>query len=1076
MSITRTVVNRPTTLIVIFGLIVGFGLYTAFNLAIDLLPEINFPYLVLFSTYTGAGPEEVEKTITRPLEAQLSSVSNLKQITSTSYEGTCQITMEFTYGTNLSEATNEVRDRLEFVKDILPQEATTPQIFKFDISMIPILRLKVSGNRSPEDLREIAENFIQPRLEQIDGVAIASASGGKQKAVRVEIPQNRLDAYNLNFSQIKGMLLGNNLQISAGTITEGTTNFLVRSSGEYASVEEIMNTVIAYKTLGSGQAADGSGAAFSAYPGGKTIGIRLRDIANVFEGFKKDETRVYINGEPGVFVIVQKQSGTNSVQVADKVLRNLPAINRSLPLGIELGVIRNTTTIIRDSLSQVTSSALLGVLFAVAILFIFLRSLKSTIVISTAIPISLIITLMLMYFFNLTLNIMTLTGLALGLGMLVDNSIVILENIYRYREKGAKLHASAILGTQEMITAITASTLTTICVFLPLALFRTQLGIYGEFFSGLAFTVVISLSTSLLVAIMLIPVLASKYVQINTRKEMLLPPTMEKIDTAMGRFFTGMENLYKNSLRWIFGHKKITIGAIVAIFIGSFFLIPFVGIELIPTQDQDYVGLSVELPQGSTLDATYNVCLQLEEIVKQKVKGIKDIVTEVGEPAVFGFVGSAQTNKATITITLPDYAHRIESSKEIQQILRPSFGDFPGADIGVATNRGGGMQGAPFVITFKSEDRDLSRETAQKIMTILKDKVPEITEPYLDLEEGKPEISLKIDRAKAYSLGLSMAAIGQELRANIDGITAGRYKTGGSEYDILLILDQRSRDQFLDLDKIFVINNFGRKISFSSFATRQAATGPVNIKRIDQIRSIRITGGIAPGASIGQVIPRIQRLIDEQIPPNENLIIEYGGDFEDLMQYGPPLMFVFLIAILLVFGVMAAQFESFLDPFIIIFTVPLTLIGVIGIHFITAQAFSLFTVVGLIMLSGIVVNNGIVLVDYTNLLRKRGLSLREAAVAAGGNRLRPVLMTTLTTILGLAPVAFIKSEGSSLIQPIAKTVVGGLTVSALLTLFLIPALYIIFNGFSDKLKAKKRVKQEKRMQIRRQRLREERSI
>ncbi|MEJ2662931.1 MAG: efflux RND transporter permease subunit [Spirochaetia bacterium] len=529
MSITRTVVNRPTTLIIIFGLIVGFGLYTAFNLAIDLLPEINFPYLVLFSTYSGAGPEEVEKTITRPLEAQLSSVSNLKQITSTSYEGTCQITMEFTYGTNLSEATNEVRDRLEFVKDILPEEATTPQIFKFDISMIPILRLKVSGNRSPEDLREIAENFIQPRLEQIDGVAIASVSGGKQKAVRVEIPQNRLEAYNLNFTQIKNMLMGNNLQISAGTITEGATNFLVRSSGEYTSIEQIKNTVIAYKTYGSARGAPaGAGLALTgAGTTGNTIGIRLRDIANVYEGFKKDETRVYINGEPGVFVIVQKQSGTNSVQVADKVLHNLDSINRSLPLGIKLGVIRNTTTVIRDSLSQVTSSALLGVLFAVAILFIFLRSLKSTIIISTAIPISLIITLMLMYFFNLTLNIMTLTGLALGLGMLVDNSIVILENIYRYREKGAKLHASAILGTQEMITAITASTLTTICVFLPMALFRSQLGVYGEFFSGLAFTVVISLTTSLLVAILLIPVLASKYVQINTRKEMILPPSME---------------------------------------------------------------------------------------------------------------------------------------------------------------------------------------------------------------------------------------------------------------------------------------------------------------------------------------------------------------------------------------------------------------------------------------------------------------------------------------------------------------------------------------------------------------------
>jgi len=1069
MSLTRTVVNRPTTLIVIFGLIVGFGLYTAFNLAIDLMPEINFPYMVLFSTYSGAGPEEIEKTITRPLEAQLSNISNLNQITSTSSEGTCQIIMEFTYGTNMAEATNDVRDRLEFVKDYLPEDASTPQMFKFDMSMIPILQLKVSGNRSPEDLREIAENIIQPRLEQIDGVAIAAVMGGLEKIIRVEIPQNRLEAYDLNFNQIKNALLGNNLQISAGNITEGTTNYLVRSSGEFQSVEEIQNAVIAYKSAASG------GASSFSNPGSKMIGIRLRDLADVYEGFKDSDQFVYINGEPGVFVRVQKQSGTNSVQIADRVSKRLESINRSLPVGIEVGVVRNTTTVIRDSLSQVTTSALLGVLFAVVILFIFLRSLKSTIVISTAIPISLIITLMLMYFFDLTLNIMTLTGLALGLGMLVDNSIVILENIYRYREKGTKLHASAILGTQEMITAITASTLTTICVFLPLALFRNQLDIYGEFFGGLAFTVVISLSTSLIVAILLVPVLASKYVQINTRREMILSPALGKIDTAMARFFNALDNLYKNILKWTLSHKKISILIIVAVFIGSFFLIPMVGLELIPSQEEDNVELSVELPTGSTLEATYNVSLQLEEIIKKEVSVYNDIVTEVGEPAVFGFMGSSQTHKGNITITLPPYNERLESSKEIQQKLRPYFDDFAGAEIGIAAHRGGGMQGAPFVITFKSEDRELAGDTARKVLSILKEDVPEITEPYLNLEEGKPEIAIKINRDKAYALGLNMATIGQELRANIDGITAGKYRSAGSEYDILLILDERSRDQLIDLDKLFVMNNFGKRIAFSSFAQPDPSIGPVNIRRENQTRYLRITGGIAPGASIGQVIPLIQQLINERIPPNENLLIEFGGDFEDMMKYAPPLMLVFLIAVILVFGIMAAQFESFLDPFIIIFTVPLTLIGVIGIHFITGESFSLFTIVGLIMLSGIVVNNGIVLVDYTNLMRKRGRPLLEAAIEAGGNRLRPVLMTTLTTVLGLSPIAFIKSEGSSLIQPIAKTVVGGLTISAFLTLFLIPVLYVIFNGFSDKLKQKKRLKQEKRMQIRLQRLREERS-
>ncbi|MBN1799218.1 MAG: efflux RND transporter permease subunit [Spirochaetales bacterium] len=1070
MSLTKTVVNRPTTLIIIFGLLVLFGLYTAFNLAIDLFPEISFPGLALITSYSGAGPEEIEKTITRPLESTLSNVSNIKQITSTSSEGTSLIFLEFTYGTNMAEAANDVRDRLEFIKDSLPEEATTPQILKFDMSMIPILRLKVSGNRSPEDLREIAENYIQPRLEQIDGVALASVRGGKEKIIRVEIPQNRLEAYDLNFTQIKNMLMGNNLQISAGTISEGTTNFLVRSAGEFVNVEEIKNTVVAYKT-------SAASAGFSAQnPTGGMIGIRLRDIADVFEGFKEQDSLVFINGEPGVFINVQKQSGTNSVQVADRVFKNLPAINRSLPLGINVGVVRDTTQIIRDSLQQVSSSALLGVLFAIAILFIFLRSLKSTIVISTAIPISLIITLMLMYFFNLTLNLMTLTGLALGLGMLVDNSIVILENIYRYREKGAKLHASAILGAQEMITAITASTLTTICVFLPLALFRNQLEVYGEMFSGLAFTVVISLSTSLIVAILLVPVLTSKYVQLNTRREIVLPPALEKIDNIMGRFYTRLENLYKRILKWVLSHKKITIISIVGVFIASFFLIPLVGLQLIPVQEQDSVELSVELPTGTSLEITHSVILQFEEVVKQEVSSYQDIVSEVGEPSVFGFLGQSQTNKGSITITLPPYAERKEGSELVKQKLRGHFGDFPGAEITFSQRRGGGFTSSPFIITFKSDDRELSKNTAQKVLAILKEKVPEITEPILNLEEGLPEIEVKIDRDKAYSLGLSMAAIGQELRANIDGITAGKYRTGGSEYDILLILDEQSRNQLPDLEKIFIMSNFGQKIALASFAEFGRSTGPININRENQTRYLRITGGIAPGASINTVIPRIQQLITEEIPPNENLLIEYGGDFEDMQQYFPALMLVFLIAVLLVFGIMAAQFESFLDPFIIVFTIPLTLIGVIAVHFFTGEAFSLFTIVGLIMLGGIVVNNGIVLVDYTNLLRKRGRPLIEACIEAGGNRLRPVLMTTLTTVLGLAPIAFLKGEGASLVQPIAKTVVGGLTMSTFLTLFLIPVLYAIFNKFSDKLKQKKRLKQEKRRQIRLQRMREERSL
>jgi HAE1 family hydrophobic/amphiphilic exporter-1 len=626
-----------------------------------------------------------------------------------------------------------------------------------------------------------------------------------------------------------------------------------------------------------------------------------------------------------------------------------------------------------------------------------------------------------------------------------------------------------------MITAITASTITTICVFLPLALFRNQLELYGEMFSGMAFTVVISLTTSLIVAIILVPVLSSKYLQINTRKEMLLPPLLEKIDLTMARFFTGLDSLYKRTLSWVLSHKKISIISIVLIFIGSFFLVPIVGIQLIPPMDEDSVELSVDLPTGTSLEVTHAVMLQLEDIIKTEVSSYTDIITQVGEPSVFGFIGSNVSSKGNITIMLPPFKERKENSELIQQKLRRHFGDLPGAEISFSVHRGGGFTSSPFIITFKSEDRELAKSTAQKVLKILKEKVPEITEPLLNLQEGLPEIRLKIDRDKAYALGLNMAGIGQELRANIDGITAGKYRSGGSEYDILLILNKASRDQLPDIKKIFIVNNFGHKIPLASFADFANDIGPVNINRENQTRYLRITAGLAPGADISQVIPRIQQLISAEIPANEDLLIEYGGDYEDLQKYGIPLILIFLVAVTLVFGVMASLFESFLDPFIIIFTVPLTLIGVFSVHFLTHEPFSLFTIVGLIILSGVVVNNGIVLVDYTNLLRKRGRSLIEACVEAGGNRLRPVLMTTLTTILGLAPIAFIKSEGSSLVQPIAKTVFGGLMISTFFTLFLIPTIYAIFNKFSDRLKQNKLKKKVRRMQIRLHRLRKERS-
>ncbi len=555
MSLSKTAVQRPTTVLIIFSILVALGLYASSDLPLDLLPDIELPYVAIMTTYAGAGPQEVEKRVTRPLESVLSGVSGIEKLTSTSSSGSSLVLMQLTFGLNLDEAMNDIRAKLDFVKKALPDDASTPMIYKMDPNIIPIMNYAVSGNRTPEELRQYAED-LTPKLEQIDGVATASVSGGRDKAVIVEIPRDRLQAYNLTITGVSQMISAQNIQISGGTITEEDLNYTISTVGEYKSIDDIRNTVISYKMAGTDNIKNGKAATVAT--------VRLRDIADVFEGFKTQSSLYYLNGIPCVQMSIQKQSGTNSVKTARAVQARMAQIIKEAPADITITETMNTTDIIQRSVDEVSSSALQGALLAVIVLFVFLRSFRSTIIIGLTIPISLIVTLGIMYFTGMTLNIMTLAGLTLGVGMLVDNSIVILENIFTYREKGTKPIAAAILGSQEMILAISASTLTTVCVFLPLIMYKRQLGIVGEIFQGLAFTVVISLLCSLVVALVLIPVLTSKYFKMSSKKEKeerqaartFKNPAIQKaftivknVDRAMGNFFDGLDENYSKSVR-----------------------------------------------------------------------------------------------------------------------------------------------------------------------------------------------------------------------------------------------------------------------------------------------------------------------------------------------------------------------------------------------------------------------------------------------------------------------------------------------------------------------------------------------
>jgi HAE1 family hydrophobic/amphiphilic exporter-1 len=1049
MSLAKTAVSRPTTIFIVFVLLILLGVFAFINLPIDLLPEIEIPYLVVMTTYTGAGPEEVERSVTRVMEARLSNVSGLKEVSSTSSKGSSMVILEFTYGTDLADASNSVRDNLELAKRMIPDAADAPMLFRFDPSMMPIMGLMITGNRSPEDLREIAEDNILPRIEQTPGVATATVMGGREKVIRVEIPQNRLEAYNLPVTQIQSMLAGQNAQVSAGSITEGGLSYILTTMGEYVSLEELKATVISYK---------GGGLVDGQTENPRTV--RLRDIADVFEGYRDEESIVYVNGSPSVMMMVQKQSGKNSVQTARDLRTRLVQIEKEIPQDIHITEAFNSTDQIEDSIKEVSTTALQGAALAVLILFIFLRSIKPTLIIGISIPVSLVITIMLMYFAGLTLNVMTLAGLALGVGMLVDNSIVILENIYRYREKGAKLTAAAFLGSQEMITAIVGSTLTTICVFAPLVMFKGLLEMPGELFAGLAFTVVISLSSSLIVAIALVPVLASHYLPLVTRKQKPLRGPLVPLDRGFEKFFTWLDNIYRKAIDRVLRHKLIVIIVILALFAGSLVMIPVIGWVFMPVQEADSVSVNVTLPTGTALKETETVMRQLQLIAEREIQGYERLVVNVGSA---GMMRGSSSSAGSLRINLPKYDERIDTAEDIKTKLRAHFDEFPGASFSFSSGGGGGMGNSnPIDVIIRTDNLVKGKAIAERIADIIREKIPEATEPNVDLEDGLPQIELRIDRERLYALGLNTATVGNEIKAAVDGIVATKYKTGGNEYDVLLILAEADRDELPDLDHLFVLSPVtGKQVALSNFASYEKGTGPITIRRENQSRVVHVTAGTVSRAKINVVEEQLRAEVSAAIPYEDDVVIEFSGDNAEMMKYMFRFVLIMVVAVFLVFGVMASLFESFKDPFIILFTIPLSVIGIVAIYFITGSIFNILTAVGLLVLIGVIVNNGIVLVDYTNLLRKRGLSLHDACVEAAGNRLRPILMTTLTTVLGLLPMAFFPGEGSELVAPIGKTVLGGLSFGTLMTLFLMPTVYAIMNKRSDERRLRAEARRER---------------
>ena len=1019
MSVSRQTLAHPVLALIVFTLLGFVGIFTVKNVAIGLFPDVDSPYVMISTTYTNAGPESVEKTITKVLESSLVSVSGLKKMTSSSSEGSSSISLEFNYGTDIQQAVSDVRDKLDRVSRNLPDNAGSPTIFKMDSNAMPILRIAVKGNRSASDLKQIAEDNIVDILEQADGVAQASVSGGREKIVRVELEQNRLAAYNLTVSSVSSAVSKQNLELGGGKMNEGRKDYVVRTTGEFSSIEEINNTVI--KTING-------------------YDVKLSDIGKAFMGYEEASSIVYINGEPGVYVSVTKQSGSNSVTVANNVYEKIAQLEEILPSDISLQIIRDDTDSIRETISTLVESALEGLILAVIVLFVFLQNIKSTIIIGISIPLSIIITLLAMSFAGITLNMMTMTGLILGVGMIVDASIVMIDNIYNYRTRGAKPKVAAILGSQEMIMSVVSGNLTTVCVFVPFLLYMKELGMMGQMFKGIIFTIVIALGSSLMVAIFLVPVLAGVFLPLTNRKEK--PVKSKFFKTLYGAFENAIQKVtgvYRKLLKKALEYRAVTLCIAVFLLIFSLAVIPTLRINMMPNGKDDSVTLNITMPIGTPLEETKAVAVDFENIIKEEIKGYNYLITTVGSGGR-GFRNSG-TYKANIQINLPESSKQIDTAQTIQQKLRAHFGDFTEANFNFGAGMRGQMTGSDIDIAIRSDDLQAALDIAEKLKDVMK-TIPDIGEPSVDTEKGLPQVEVEIDRERAYAFGVDVTTVAKEINYAINGTTATTYRKGGKEYSVVVMYKPEDRKNVIDLESMYV-NGTNGKVCVANFASLKRGLGPVTIKRENQTRIVHVTASIVSEENANIVENKIREGIANTFIIPEGVTLSYEGSWKDVSQQMKMYGGIIALAIILVFGVMAATYESFKAPLINLVTIPFLIIGVVLLYKIINQPLSIMAMVGIIMLVGIVVNNGIILVDYTNLLLDRGLPLLEACLEAGTSRLRPVLMTTMTTILGMLPMCFASRGMSAMVQPIGIAVVGGLTSSTFVTLLVIPVLYSI---------------------------------
>lgn len=1022
MKLYESSVKKPITTSLIFIAIIVLGLFSLSKLSIDQMPEIEMNTAIVLVTYPGASAEDVENNVVKPLESALSTVSDLKKLTSTSKENTAIVSVEFNWGIDLDDAVNDMRDKIEMIKSFLPDGCSNPMILKLSTDMMPITIISATADESTAALYKILDDGVANPLNRINGVGSVSISGAPKREIVINCDPTKLEAYNLTVEQIGSMVAYENVSTPGGSIDIGSQTYSLRMEGELKESQELNNIVVANY-------------------GGKTI--FLKDVATVRDSVQEKAQESFVNGRKGATIVVQKQTGANSVDVMEKIRAELPKIQKNLPKDIQLQEVMNTTDNIENSIASLVETFVLACLFVVIVVLFFLGEWRATIIIMVTIPVALIASFIYLFITGNTINIISLSSISIALGMVVDDAIVVLENVTTHIERGSKPREAAIYGTNEVGVAVIATTLTLLAVFFP---FTMMGGMAGIMFKQLGWMICIIMIVSTVSALSLTPMMCS--LLLKREKDKKHNKVFNTIYLPIKRGLDKLDDAYERLLTWSVKHKVVTICIAVAMFVGSLLLASTLGSEFIPASDNGQITGNLELPAGANVERTKEIAKRLENKIKKDFPEVKTFTYTVGVPGddddnSFAMMNASGSNYMSFRVRLKDLEDRKKDMFQIADELRQEIATYTEVKkYSVSAGGGGGMTSGS---TINVEIFGYDFKTTEGLAYTLKEKMEKmegLKDVIVDREDYRPQFQIDFDREKLALNGLNVATASTYVRNRMNGMTASVFREDGEEYSIKVRNNIEHRQSIEDIENILIYNNQGKAVRLSEVAQVVEREAPPSIKRQDRERVIKVTATLY-GTTLDVAAENIQAELDKLDIPTE-IGTKIGGSIEDQQESFSDMGVLLVLILMLVYIVMAAQFESLRYPFIIMFSIPFAFVGLILSLFMTGISLNLMSLIGGVMLVGIVVKNGIVLVDYINLNRERGMGISQSVILGGKSRLRPVLMTSLTTILGMVPMSLGIGEGSELWQPMGVAIVGGLTVSTLVTLVIIPVVYCVF--------------------------------